>query len=204
MKRRDIAVIITLIFLFFIVIILLETGKIVTLENSAYNLVSKYINPTFTFWVKIITNIGGPLIISILCIVLLFFHATRKQYGVPVIIVLILSYVINYILKNIFLRPRPDVLRLVNESSYSFPSGHSMINASIYTILVLLIMKNFNGKKKKIVICTLLIIICILIGISRIYLGVHYLGDVIAGWILGILVAFIIYLIIDKIKIGNK
>ena len=201
MKKRDFFLIITLISLFAFIVVLLETGQIVRIENLVYNTLSEYINPIFTTIVKIITNIGGPVIITIICLVLLLLHATRKKYGVPVFVTVATSFILNCILKNIFLRPRPDVLRLVTETSYSFPSGHSMVNASLYTILVLLLLKNSSKKGKTIILSISFVILFLLIGISRIYLGVHYLGDVLAGWILGILVAFVIYLIF---KLKNK
>lgn len=201
MKKRDFFLIITLISLFAFIVVLLETGQIVRIENLVYNTLSEYINPIFTTIVKIITNIGGPVIITIICLVLLLLHATRKKYGVPVFVTVATSFILNCILKNIFLRPRPDVLRLVTETSYSFPSGHSMVNASLYTILVLLLLKNSSKKGKTIILSISFVILFLLIGISRIYLGVHYLGDVLAGWILGVLVAFVIYLIF---KLKNK
>ena len=200
MKKRDIILIITLISLFAFIVVLLETGRIIRIENLVYSILSEYINPAFTVIVKIITNIGGPVIITIICLVLLLLHATRKKYGIPVLVTVVTSFLLNCILKNIFLRPRPDVLRLVTETSYSFPSGHSMVNASLYTILVLLLLSNSNKKGKRIILSISLIILFILIGVSRIYLGVHYLGDVLAGWILGILVAFVIYLIFKRIN----
>ena len=200
MKKRDIILIITLISLFAFIVVFLETGRIIRIENIVYGILSIYINPVFTVIVKIITNIGGPVIIAIICLVLLLLHATRKRYGIPVFITVITSFILNCILKNIFLRPRPNVLRLVNETSYSFPSGHSMVNASLYTILVLLLLSNSNKKGKRIILSISLIILFLLIGVSRIYLGVHYLGDVLAGWILGVLIAFVVYLIFEKIN----
>ena len=204
MKKRDFILIVTLISLFAVIVVLLETGRIIRIENMVYNLLSQYINPIFTVIVKIITNIGGPVLITMICLVLLLLHATRKKYGVPVFVTVVISFLLNCILKNIFLRPRPNILRLVTETSYSFPSGHSMINASLYTILILLLLSNSSQKMKHIILSISLILLCILIGISRIYLGVHYLGDVLAGWILGVLVAFVVYLILKKINLNNK
>lgn len=200
MKKRDFILIITLISLFAFIVVLLETGKIIKIENFIYNKMVVYMNPVFTIIFKIFTNIGGPVIITIICLVLLILHTTRKKYGIPVFVTVISSFVLNTVLKNIFLRPRPSVLRLVTETSYSFPSGHSMINAALYTILILLLLKNANKKGKRIIASISLVILFLIIGISRIYLGVHYFGDVLAGWVLGILVAFIVYLIFKKIE----
>lgn len=194
-KRKDVIVIISLSLFFIFIVVLLETGNLVNIESSAYYEIVEHMNPIFTFIVKMVTNIGGPVIILSICVVLLSLSATRKKYGIPVTITVLISFLLNLVLKNIFARPRPDVLRLITETSFSFPSGHSMINAALYTILILLILKNSSFKIKKVIISIVLLMLFVLIGISRIYLGVHYLGDVIAGWTLGVLVAFIVYLV---------
>ncbi len=193
MKKRDIAIIITLISLFAIIAILLETGNIINIENFVYDRISQFINPTFTTVVKIITNIGGPIIITVICITLLIFHQTRRKYGLPVLTALLVTFILNTILKYIFARPRPTVLRLINETGYSFPSGHSMVNSALYTMIILLLLENSDVKFRKVILSIFLGILIILIGLSRIYLGVHYLGDVLGGWILGILVSLVVY-----------
>lgn len=203
MKKKDIALVITLLSLFAFIVILLETGKIIRIENAVYMYISSYMNPIFTIIVKIITNLGGPVIIAIICLVLCGLHQTRMKYGIPVVITVFSSFILNTILKYIFARQRPSVLRLINETSYSFPSGHSMINASLYTIIILLLLKNADKKGKRIIASISLVILFIIIGLSRIYLGVHYFGDVIAGWILGVFVAFAIYLVIKYLEIKN-
>ena len=78
-----------------------------------------------------------------------------------------------------------------------------MINAALYTIIILLLLKNADKKGKRIIASISLVILFIIIGLSRIYLGVHYFGDVIAGWILGVFVAFVIYLVIKYLEIKN-
>ena len=157
-------------------------------------------NPIFTIIVKIITNIGGPVIIAIICLVLCVLHQTRIKYGIPVVITVTLSFILNTILKYIFARQRPSVLRLVNETSYSFPSGHSMINAALYTIIILLLLKNADKKGKRIIASISLAVLFVIIGLSRVYLGVHYFGDVLAGWVLGVLVAFVVYVVIKYLE----
>lgn len=203
MKRRDFILIITLLSLFAFIVVLLETGKIVGIENFVYKNISLYINPIFTIIVKIITNIGGPVIIAIICLVLCTLHQTRMKYGIPVFITVVISFILNTILKYIFARQRPSVLRLINETSYSFPSGHSMINAALYTIIILLLLKNADKKGKRIIVSISLVILFVIIGLSRVYLGVHYFGDVLAGWILGVFVAFIVYLVIKYFETKN-
>ena len=86
---------------------------------------------------------------------------------------------------DIVCRSRPDHLRLVKQGGYSFPSGHSMITVCFYGLLMYLIMKKVKNKYLKIVSMIILSIIVITIPISRIYVGVHYPTDVVAGLSLG-------------------
>lgn len=88
-------------------------------------------------------------------------------------------------LKNTFLRERPTGINIISETGYSFPSGHSLTAMAFYGFIIYLIYKS-NIKNKKIYIILLGLII-FLIGISRIYLGVHFATDVLAGFIISII-----------------
>ena len=72
-------------------------------------------------------------------------------------------------------------MRLIEEQGYSFPSGHSMVSTAFYGLLIYLIYKNVKNKYIKYTLCTILSILILIIGLSRIYLGVHYVSDVIGG-----------------------
>ena len=79
-------------------------------------------------------------------------------------------------------RPRPSKFQIISEKGYSFPSGHSMVSMAFYGLLIYLIYKYIKNKKLKYSLIVTLSILIFLIGISRIYLGVHYASDVIAGF----------------------
>ena len=102
----------------------------------------------------------------------------------------------NYTLKQIFQRPRPIEYRIINESGYSLPSGHSMISMAFYGYLIYLIYKNVKNEHLKRCLILFLSILIISIGISRIYLGVHYTSDVLAGFLAAIsyLIIYIFFL----------
>ena len=142
-------------------------------------------NNVFTIIFKFITNLGGAyclIIISILCAI--FIKNKKIAFAIP--INLILSTMLNLVLKNIVERPRPIGYRLIDETGYSFPSGHSMISAAFYGLIIYFIWKNVKNTKLKYISCILLSLLILFIGISRIYLGVHYASDVIGGFTISI------------------
>ncbi len=90
-------------------------------------------------------------------------------------------------LKEFFARPRPAIVpHLVNAEFYSFPSGHSMMSVVVYSTLALLLIYSGVNEKLKIYFISAAFILPFAIGLSRVYLGVHYPTDIIAGWALGI------------------
>lgn len=112
---------------------------------------------------------------------------------------LIIVSVLNVVLKDILQRPRPTEYRIINESGYSFPSGHSMISMAFYGFIIYLTYKYVKNKYIKWGLITLLSILIITIGISRIYLGVHYTSDVLAGFLISISYLILYTNIINKL-----
>lgn len=151
-----------------------------------YRLVSTYLmSDSATVVAKLITNFGS--VSGIIIISLLFFIFVRKKLiSFLVFLNLAISGGLNQLLKNIIQRPRPTEYRLIDESGYSFPSGHSMVSAAFYGLFIYLIYKYVKNKYIKCVLITLLTLLIISIGISRIYLGVHYTSDVLAGFFISI------------------
>jgi len=92
---------------------------------------------------------------------------------------------LNLLLKHLFQRARPDMFRMVQESGYSFPSGHAMASVYFFGMAAFLIMRTVPTWRWRLVVATLAVFLIIAIGISRIYLGVHYPSDVVAGYAAG-------------------
>jgi undecaprenyl-diphosphatase len=130
-----------------------------------------------------------------ICFVLFLIPKTRWGYGVPTTIAVGISGVLNQAMKFVIQRPRPDdVLQLVETSGYSFPSGHTMIAATLYFMLILIIWwrwKNEGWKRTTAVLGLVLLIL--VVGISRVYLGAHFMTDIIVGWALGMAIAYAVY-----------
>lgn len=135
--------------------------------------------------IKCITNFGGATFLIILTAILIIVIKNRKTSG-AILMNLLIATILNQLLKNILKRPRPIEYRLIEESGYSFPSGHSMISMAYYGFFIYLIYKNVQNKYVKWISIIFLSFLIISIGISRIYLGVHYTSDVLAGFLIGI------------------
>lgn len=157
-----------------------------TIDSIIYKIIVQNMrNDVLTSVFKVITNFGGAyLLISISIISLIFIK--DKKISLGICFNLVIATILNIVLKNIVERPRPIGYRLIDESGYSFPSGHSMISAAFYGLIIYFIWKNMKNKKARIICCTLLGILIALIGISRIYLGVHYASDVIGGFLISL------------------
>lgn len=157
-----------------------------TLDRTIYYLaVENMRNPISTTIFKLITNIGSAFVLITLTIAS-FFIIKNKKIGICITLNLIISTLLNIILKNIIQRPRPEGYRLIDESGYSFPSGHSMVSTAFYGLLLYLILRNVKNKKIRYISCTLICILILAIGFSRIYLGVHYASDVLGGFLISI------------------
>lgn len=142
-------------------------------------------NNILTSIFKVITNLGGVYCLIIIATLLTIFIKDKKiAFSIPLNLIIIT--ILNLFLKNIVERPRPIGYRLIDETGYSFPSGHSMISAAFYGLIIYFIWKNVKNTKLKYILCILLSILIVLIGISRIYLGVHYASDVLGGFTISI------------------
>ena len=179
--------------------------EILKLDIAGYNFVAQYlISDNITPIAKIITQFGGVIFLIVISSILLIIIKNKKT-GLLIWINLTISTLLNQILKFIVQRPRPTEYRIIDETGYSFPSGHSMAAMAFYGLIIYYIFENVKNKKIRNFSCVLLNILILLIGISRIYLGVHYASDVIAGF-LASLVYLIVYIsiILKLIRIKEK
>lgn len=177
--------------------------EIMTTDSYGYFLVSTYLmSNAMTNVAKVITNFGGEYWLIGLTIFLLLV-IKNKKIGISIPINLCLSAVLNLTLKQILQRPRPIEYRVIDESGYSLPSGHSMVSMAFYGYLVYLIYKHIENKYIKYSLIIVLSILIMSIGISRIYLGVHYTSDVISGFLVA-LSYLIIYINIANTCIYGK
>ena len=160
--------------------------EILQADIVGYELISSFLISDFaTPIAKLITNFGGALVLIGTTIVLVI-SIKNRRIGLSIIANLGIVTGLNIVLKQIVQRPRPTEYRIVNETGYSFPSGHSMVSMAFYGFLIYLIYKYVKNQYLKIGLITFLSILIISIGISRIYLGVHYTSDVMAGFCISV------------------
>lgn len=163
-----------------------------------YELISTYlINDKITPIMKLITFLASAECLIILT-TLLFIIIKNKKIGFAISANLLVITLLNQIFKFILQRPRPTEFRIIDEKGYSFPSGHSMISMAFYGFLIYLIYRYIKNKYLKWVFIIILSLLIVLIGISRIYLGVHYTSDVLAGFLISISYLILYTSIINK------
>jgi len=142
--------------------------------------------PWLTKFMQFITMLGWGypvMILSIGVLVYLLFVLNYRRQAFLFFVVVAATPFLNMVLKEYFQRERPTIHRIMEANGYSFPSGHSMIAFSFYSVLAYIFWKNVksrNGRKMLALGSGLMIL---LIGISRIYLGVHFPSDVIGGFL---------------------
>ena len=151
-----------------------------------YKIISTFLISDFaTPIAKFITNFGGAIFLVIATITL-FIVIRNKKIGISILSNLAIVTVLNQLIKRILQRPRPTEYRIIEETGYSFPSGHSMVSMAFYGYFIYLIYKYVKNKYVKWISIILLSLLICLIGISRIYLGVHYTSDVLGGFLISI------------------
>ena len=166
--------------------------EIFTFDGIIYHFLLNHRNIVLNNFFKVITNLGSAEFLIPLTIICAIF-IKNKKYKIMLPTNLLVIAGMNLLLKNIFARPRPNELRLIEETGYSFPSGHAMASTAVYGLLIYILYKEIKNKKIRNIACTLLAILIFIIDMSRIYVGVHYVSDVIAGTCLSVayLIVFI-------------
>lgn len=147
-------------------------------------------------WVQffiIISYSSNPvpqILISLLVFIILYLK-NKKLEAICCVFNICATGLTNLILKNTVKRYRPMEIRLIDVHGYSFPSGHASISTAIGIVLIYFILKRIKNKKIAYLLSGFIFIYLILVGISRVYLGVHYPTDVLGGWVIAGIWSFI-------------
>ncbi len=151
-----------------------------------------------------LTHCGDTVTIVALCLFLLILP-NRKTYGLPVSLAAIGGVAIYKPMKHLLLRARPDeAIHLVEQGGYSFPSGHSVSSVIVYGLLLYLIRKHCKSKRLRTVLSVVCTCFMLLIGPSRLYVGVHWTTDVLCGMLIGTAVLMIVISILERMCDKNE
>ena len=186
MKDKKVYIISFVLGLVFIInTILVVCGLTTGFDNYVYNLVRSLECGFFDTYFVFVTRLGDvSVVIGILIILCLLF---RNRHSIMFILLGANSALTNKIIKHIIRRDRPDVLKLVKQGGYSYPSGHSMISMTVYGYLLYLAFTKIKNSILKWICSIILGILILSIGVSRIYVGVHYASDVLGGFVLALI-----------------
>lgn len=159
--------------------------------------------PWFESAMRDLTALGSTVVLAIITLAIAGFLLVtdRRRLALLLVLAVSLGTVLSNTLKFIVARPRPDlVAHVVQVHTMSFPSGHAMLSAVTYLTIGALLAYDQSSIRVKTYILGVAIFLSLLVGISRVYLGVHYPTDVLAGWAIGGAWASFWWLITSKFR----
>lgn len=198
--------------IFLILTYIVSAGQELAFDTAIREWFYSIRTPWLTEVVKAITFMGNTNTIVTLCVLLLVVPLVKgkfglqitKKVGIPIAATAIIGSAINKTIKHTILRPRPDVsLHLIEQGGWSFPSGHSISGLLMYGLLAWLIRRYVKDKSVANAATVILTMLWIGVGLSRIYLGVHYPTDVLGGWMLGMVIMMVTIMVIERMRISE-
>lgn len=174
------------------------TGADLAVQQWFLDIRTQFLNTA----VSILTHTTDTITIVILCALLILLPVPgRLKYGVPVTLSALADMAVYKTMKHIFLRQRPDVMyHIVEQGGYSFPSGHSATSVAVYGLLFYLIRKHCKNPVAKNILSGVCLFLAVMVGPSRLYVGVHWFTDVLAGWCIGGAVLAATIIILEKLE----
>lgn len=164
---------------------LVSRQRIRAFDNKITDVIRSLHSDAMTVWMKGFTELGSEFLVILLVVI---FAAVLAVIGYRRELIFYLgaigaSALLNLLLKTIFHRARPDINRIIEASGFSFPSGHSMSAFTLYGITIYFLWKHLKSRWMRVAVIVIGTLLIIMIGTSRIYLGVHYPSDVIGGYL---------------------
>lgn len=157
-------------------------GELSRTDVAAYSIIVEQLRADWlTPIMESISALATPTSLIVLLLVIVAFAPGRRP-GACAAANLVLVFLLNQALKHIIQRPRPEGFQLAVEQGFSFPSGHSMVAMAFFGLLVWMVWRYEQDRVTRVSCCIAFGIVIALVGVSRIYLGVHYASDVVAGF----------------------
>ena len=188
--------------LFLLDLFLVAAGRTQAIDMAVQGAVLGLREEALTTIFGVITFFGNPLTMIALCVFIVILPS-RMKIGLPVALMTAIGWFAHTLLKSVVARPRPDMeYWLVNESGYSFPSGHANASMIFWVALLILVGRVLVLQYNSFAAVLLRIVFFIfaaLIGLSRIYLGVHYCSDVFGGWMLACIILILSFALYENL-----
>ena len=203
--KRIVFVLVTALLLFvaLTVLVVTEHAQTQAFNDAMYAPIAELISPPLTVAATLIGHLTHWYTYAPVILILLIIPSTRVKIGLPIAITLAASALKGpIILKNIFAVERPNVNQLIEVGGYGYPSGHSMNAAVFFGMCAIMVARHSSSKPLKTGFTALAVICILMVGLSRIYLGVHTVTDVIGGYLAGIVVICAAVLIEKRLKGG--
>ncbi|MGT2716600.1 phosphatase PAP2 family protein [Streptococcus respiraculi] len=153
------------------------------------------------FWTTI-TLLGNVTVLLPICLVVAFF-CYQKKWKIESYFILFSFVVMGGVstaLKYVYQRPRPRIEWLIHTTGYSFPSWHAASTLMIAGVMVILIQQHMKSSPMRRLVQVGLVVLAMLVGISRIYVGVHYPTDIIGGWLLATVLLHLLFPFYDRLR----
>ena len=185
----------------------LQSEAVATYDATIIQTILDFRSPFLTKYFLLVTNVGDTLgyaIVFTLCTLLFYLIFKSWEYVLQIVLVMLLALSSNLILKQLINRARPEAEHLVTVETLSYPSGHAMMAMAFYGFLIYLIYSFPIGKIWKFFLISFLILLILSIGVSRIYLGVHFPSDIAGGYIAGLIWVVFCVMIFNLIKIFKR
>ncbi|QAV21385.1 phosphatase PAP2 family protein [Paenibacillus chitinolyticus] len=168
------------------VALLVSRRQIAWFDETIISFVQGAESPGLTAAAGLLSEIGSSAVVPFITIAAaLYLYFVLKHRAEVILLIAAIggSAILNTILKKIFQRDRPAIHIIMEETGFSFPSGHSMAVVGLYGILVYLLWKHISSAAGRAVLVTLATAMIVAMGLARIYLGVHYPSDVLGGYL---------------------
>jgi undecaprenyl-diphosphatase len=185
--------------------IAVEAGaQITTFDHAANQTVHEHAREPVTGWVFVVSALGSTFVLIAVALLAALGLALRGRWRSA--LALIVAYAITdltvAVVKLVVERPRPEA-NLTDAGGFSFPSGHSAMSMAVYGCLAFALARACRGFPR--LACALAgATLVVAIGLSRIYLGVHYPSDVLAGWITGAAIGIATWLVATRLRIARE
>lgn len=173
------------------------------IDTEIMNFVATFRDAGITKIFIFFTYLGNwQIIIGLSIVAVVILGLLRKKREIIFLLAALISgEVIKELLKFLIHRPRPDIsFSLISENGYAFPSGHAVMSVIFYGAIVYFIYKLCKKTRQKIILLTGLATLIILIGLSRIYLGVHWASDIVGGWLIGLSILAFFIAVFERLK----